>query len=294
MVVRAEERDSVSDMHAAGHTHASVRGGRLHYVDEGTGPPILFVHGTPTWSYEWRHVIAALRGSHRCIAPDHLGFGLSERPEDAEYTPEAHAARLSEFVDGLGLDRFALVVHDFGGPIGLPLALDRPGRVTRLVVLNTWMWSLAEDAKIRRAAPLLGGPVGRFLYRRANLSLRVIMPTAWGKARPLTREMHRPYLERFPDAESRGRVLWPLARALTASEDWYASLWSRRAALQGIPSLLIWGMRDPAFGVEYLARWKEILPGAQAVELAESGHWPQEEEPEQVSRAIVGLPPLEE
>src|SRR5688572_10801004 len=100
---------------------ADVRDGRIHYIDEGAGSPALFVHGTPTWSFEFRHVIRAAMDSSRCIAPDHLGFGLSERPGDASYTPEAHAARLREFVDVLGLDRSSLVVQDYGGPIGLPL-----------------------------------------------------------------------------------------------------------------------------------------------------------------------------
>jgi haloalkane dehalogenase len=124
----------------------AVRDGRMHYIDEGAGPPALFVHGTPTWSFEYRHAIRATMGSCRCIAPDHLGFGLSDRPRGTAYTPEAHAARLREFVDGLGLDRFALVVHDYGGPIGLPLALE--GRVTRLVLMNTWMWPFDDDKEM--------------------------------------------------------------------------------------------------------------------------------------------------
>ena len=97
--------------------------GPLHYVDEGEGETLLLVHGTPTWSFEYRHVISALRGAYRCVAVDHLGFGLSGRPPDAAYTPEAHADRLRAFVEKLGLRRFTLVAHDFGGPIALPLAL---------------------------------------------------------------------------------------------------------------------------------------------------------------------------
>jgi pimeloyl-ACP methyl ester carboxylesterase len=93
----------------------NLSAGGLHYVEEGTGDPILFVHGTPTWSFEFRHLIKALSPYGRCIAPDHLGFGLSERPPAFPYTPEAHAAMLEEFVDRLELDRITLVVHDFGG-----------------------------------------------------------------------------------------------------------------------------------------------------------------------------------
>ena len=144
------------------------------------GEPILFVHGTPTWSFEYRHLIRALSASHRCIAPDHLGFGLSQRPADFDYRPESHAQVLAQFVDRLGLDRFTLVVHDYGGPIGLPLALDRPDRVRRLVVLNSWMWSIAGDPRMARGARMLGGRLGRLLYRRANLSLRSLMPYAYG------------------------------------------------------------------------------------------------------------------
>jgi pimeloyl-ACP methyl ester carboxylesterase len=88
--------------------------GRLHYVDEGSGEPILFVHGTPTWSYEWRHLIRVLSPGWRCVAPDLLGFGLSDRPQGVAYSPEVHAAVLAAFVERLRLERFTLVVHDYG------------------------------------------------------------------------------------------------------------------------------------------------------------------------------------
>src|SRR5437868_15266645 len=108
-----------------------IAAGRLHYVDEGRGPPILFVHGTPTWSFEWRHLIRALRDGYRCIGVDHLGFGLSDRPRDAAYTLEAHADRPRAFVARLRLTRLTLVAHDFGGPIALPLAEEVPSRIAR-------------------------------------------------------------------------------------------------------------------------------------------------------------------
>src|SRR5687767_7557339 len=113
----------------------ALRDGEMHYVDEGSGPPILFVHGTPTNSYEYRHLIAALSKRYRCIAPDHLGFGESSRPRAFAYTPEAHANVLAEFVEKLNLADLTLVVHDFGGPIGLPLALAPNRRITRLVLM---------------------------------------------------------------------------------------------------------------------------------------------------------------
>lgn len=256
--------------------------GRMHYVDEGAGEPLLFVHGTPTWSFEWRHLIRALAPSHRCIAPDHLGFGLSERPGSFPYTPEAHARNLAEFVAKLDPEPFTLVVHDFGGPIGLPLCLQQPERVKRLVLLNTWMWSFAGDRDMERKGRIAGGSLGRWLYRWANLSLRVILPQAYGDRRKLTPEVHRQYLERFPDRWSRGTVLWALARALLASSAYYDSLWQQREKLRGRPALILWGLADPAFQPPQLARWKEVLPAARVVELSGVGHWPQEEEPERV------------
>jgi haloalkane dehalogenase len=260
--------------------------GRLHYLDEGSGPTILFVHGTPTWSFEWRHLVAGLRATHRCVAPDHLGFGLSDRPASAAYTPEAHAERLRELVDRLGLERFTLVVHDFGGPIGLPLAHYGSGRVERLVVLNSWMWSFADDPEMTKRARMVAGGLGRFLYRRFNASLRLIMPSAYGDRRKLTRAIHRQYLSVFPDADSRERVLYALALALTRSSSHYEGLWARRAALASIPSLVVWGMKDSAFRPAQLAKWREALPHARVVELPQAGHWPHEEDPDAVLAAL--------
>jgi haloalkane dehalogenase len=260
--------------------------GKLHYVDEGQGPVILFVHGTPTWSFEYRHLIAELRATHRCIAVDHLGFGLSDRPADAEYTPEAHAQRLRAFVDKLGLTRFTLVVHDFGGPIGLPLALDGSGRVERVVVLNSWMWSFTDDAEMTKRARMVAGGFGKFLYRRLNASLKLITPSAYGDRRKLTKAIHRQYLEVFPDPDSRERVLYALALSLLGSSAHYEGLWQRRAELAKVPVLIVWGVKDSAFRPRQLAKWREAVPTAQVVEVPTSGHWPHEEEPQAVLAAL--------
>jgi haloalkane dehalogenase len=261
--------------------------GRLHYVDEGAGPPVLFVHGTPTWSYEWRHLIAALAPRWRCVAPDLLGFGLSARPPGFPYTPEAHAETLAEGVRRLGLDDFTLVVHDFGGPIGLPLCLEGRVRVRRLVLLNTWMWPLDDDPELRRKGRLAASGAGRLLYRRCNASLRLIMPHAYGDRRKLTPAIHRQYLAPFASADDRGRVLWTLARALLGSSAYYGALWGRRERLRGRPALVVWGLADPAFRPRHLARWTALLgPEAHVVRLPSAGHWPHEEEPDTVRDAL--------
>jgi haloalkane dehalogenase len=260
--------------------------GRMHYVDEGMGEPLLFVHGTPTWSFEWRHLIRDLAPSHRCLAPDYLGFGLSDRPRNFAYTPEAHAANLAHFIDRLNPAPFTLIVHDFGGPIGLPLCLKQPERVKRLVIVNTWLWSFKGDRAMTRKGRLAGSRLGRWLYGWANLSLRVITPAAYADKRKLTPEIHRHYLDRFPDRWSRQTVLWVLAKALLGSSDYFDSLWQQRVRLQGRPALIVWGMRDSAFPPEQLARWRVALPAARVIELADAGHWPHEEAPERVIEAI--------
>jgi pimeloyl-ACP methyl ester carboxylesterase len=258
-------------------------GHRMHTIDEGEGEPILFVHGTPSWSFEWRGLVRSLAARHRCIAPDHLGFGLSDRPADGAYTPEWHAENLRAFVSALGVRDFTLVVHDYGGPIGLPLALA--GRARRLVVLNSFGWSLRGDRRVERASRLLGSRFGRFVYRWLNLSLRVIVPAAYADRRKLTRSVHAQYLGPFGDRWSRGAVLWPLARALVGSSAYYEELWSQRDRLWEMPALIVWGTKDPAFGPELIGRWREALPGARVLELP-VGHWPQEEAPSEVAAAL--------
>jgi haloalkane dehalogenase len=267
----------------------AMRDGEMHYVDEGSGPPILFVHGTPTSSYEFRHLIAALSKRHRCIAPDHLGFGDSSRPPSFAYTPEAHAAVLREFVERLGLDDFTLVVHDFGGPIGLPLATDHPSHpphVRRLILLNTWAWPLDGDPKMARGARFIGGAIGRLLYRYANASLRLIMPSAYGDRTKLTPAIHRRYLDVFRDRDARVLVLHALAASLLGSRAHYQSLLDRIERLNAMPVLIIWGMKDSAFQPYQLERWRRLLPDAQVETIAGAGHWPHEEEPARVIEAI--------
>jgi pimeloyl-ACP methyl ester carboxylesterase len=264
--------------------HLEVEGGRLHYVDEGEGPPVVLVHGTPVWSFVYRRLIADLSTTHRVVAPDHLGFGLSDKPADADYRPAAHARNLERLIEALGLRDVVLVVHDFGGPIGLSYAVEHPENVRALVLLNTWMWSLA-GTPAERASRMLSGAVGRFLYRRLNLSPRVLVPTLFADRGRLTPEIHRHYVDAFPSPAER-QAPWVFARELMGSSEWYEGLWRRRDRLAGLPALVLWGMKDSAFRPDALARWREALPGARVVELPDAGHFVQEEAPEEVAREI--------
>lgn len=216
------------------HTLEVAPSEEIHYLDEGQGEAIVFVHGTPTWSFVWREFIKELSSEYRCIAPDHLGFGLSSKPEQADYTPQAHASRLQKLIARLHLRDLTLVVHDFGGPIGLPYALHHTSNVKRVVVMNSWMWSLAGNKAVEMASGFLAGPVGRFLYRRLNFSPKVLLKAAYADKSKLTSQIHDHYRAPFPTPSTR-QAPWILARELTASSEWFESLWSKREALDGIP-----------------------------------------------------------
>lgn len=251
--------------------------GQMHYLDAGSGETIVMVHGTPTWSFLYRHLIAALRDEFRVIAPDHLGFGLSERPADYSYLPQDHARTFEAFVTALDLRDITLVVHDFGGPIGLAYAQNHPENVRRLVVLNTWLWPLQDDFQKVLVGNFLGSPLGRFLCMRYNLEVNVIVPSAFGDRALFTPAIQDQY--RYPTRDPISReAVWIFARELLGSRDWYATLWAQRDALKDIPALLLWGMQDPVFGPAYLQRWQEVFANAQTVTYPQTGHFVQEEQ----------------
>lgn len=259
--------------------------GRLHYVDEGSGPPVVFVHGTPSWSYDFRALITALRSRYRCIALDHLGFGLSDRPTRIDDPLTLHTRNLESLLVSLAVDRFALVAHDFGGPIALPLALARPERLRALCLMNTWAWSMDEDPKFSKIRRVTGSSPMRFLYRYANFSARMMVKSSWGNRKPLTRIRHRHFTRLFPNRASREGT-WAFAKSLVSGDATFDALGARLGAVADVPALVVWGMADRFVGAPHLARWKRELPRARFLELHGVGHFPQEEAAEDVSEAL--------
>lgn len=258
--------------------HFDSADGRMHYVDEGErgGEPVVFVHGTPTWSFLYRRLIVQLAPRHRAIAVDHLGFGLSEKPPAAPYEPHDHAHRLVALLDSLDLSGITLVVHDFGGPIGLAAALERPDRIARLVLLNTWMWSVADDPAIARGARVAGSWIGRWLYQQLNFPVKSLMPKVMGDRSVLTPEIHRHYAAPLATPEERLGA-WMFARALLGAGPWFERLWAQRGRLSSVPMLLLWGLKDPTFGLRYLERWRREFPEAHTLTFPSSGHFVPEE-----------------
>jgi haloalkane dehalogenase len=262
-----------------------VGAGTMRYVDEGTGPPIVMVHGTPTWSFLYRDLVKGLRDRYRCVAPDLLGFGLSDKPAGASYRPEDQGRRLRGLIDRLALKDITLMVHDFGGPIGLSYALEHPGNVKRLVLFNTWMWSFADDPQMRWMGRAFAGRMGRFLYEKWAFSVNVIFRRAFGDRRRYTPDVHAQYMGPMRDPTAR-HATWIYARELLGSSAWYDTLWQRRERIASIPALLVWGMKDPAFA-KYLPRWRSLFPNAEVVELAGVGHAPMEERAPEITPVIL-------
>lgn len=250
-----------------------VEGVAMSYVDEGDGPTVLMVHGTPTWSFLYRHLVRGLRDGFRCVAPDLPGFGLSDRPAGDAYRPQDQARRLTAFADALGLKDLTLVVHDFGGPIGLALAVEQPERVRRLVLFNTWMWSLAGQRQYEWLARAVSGRAGRLLYERLGVSVNVLWRQAVRDAR-YTRSVHGQYTAALRDRAAR-HATWIYARELIGSSAWFDGLWQRRDRLAPVPALLVWGLKDPAFGAA-LPRWRTVFGDAETVAWPDVGHAPQE------------------
>lgn len=262
--------------------------GRISYIDEGDGPgvPVVFVHGTPTWSFLYRRLIEELRTERRCVAVDHLGFGLSDKPKGAPYHPADHSRRLEALLDELALPEFVLVVHDFGGPIGLDVATRHARRLRGLLIFNTWMWSEAETEQVQKISRFVSGPIGRFLYRRLNFSPRVLLKMGFHDKGKLEREVHRHYLRPFGSSEEREGP-WRLGCELASS--WYETIWERRKAIEKVPTQIVWGMEDRAFGERHLQRMEEVFHHAQTLRLEGVGHFPQEEAPEESIGALRRL-----
>ena len=253
--------------------------GAMHYVDEGQGEIILFVHGTPTWSFLYRQQIKNLSSSHRCIAIDHLGFGLSDKPKNAAYKPLDHARRLAEFIDRLELKSITLVVHDFGGPIGLSYAINRPDNVQRLVLFNTWLWSNSHDVDKVKVCKILCSPLGALLYQGLNASPKYLLKLGFANKSVLTKPLHKNYVRPFDSYNSRKSLL-VLGRELLS--EWYETLWERRERIASIPMQIIWGTRDVLFKEVDLQRWAAWKNNKRIARLDHVGHFPQEEAPKEV------------
>lgn len=261
--------------------YINIDGQQMHYIDEGQGALILFVHGTPLWSFVYRKVIRELSENYRCIALDHIGFGLSAKPKNYQYTAQQHALNLEKFIQVLHLQNFTLVVHDFGGPIGLSYAIQNPPEIRQLVLFNTWLWSNEGDPAFEKMRKLIASPLVPFLYKYFNFSAKMLLPKAWGSKKPLAKTTHKQYCKPFGKASERMGTLG-FRNALLNEQKWFESLWKKRKNLAKIPTLLLWGEEDPFIRLEFMQRFEEIFEQVQSHRFPKVGHLVPDEASEEV------------
>ncbi len=263
--------------------YAEVGGGRVHYVDEGSGPPLLLLHGNPTWSFLYRDLIIGLRDRFRCIAVDYPGFGLSSAGSGYGYTPAEHAAVLEQLVVQLDLSGVTMMVQDWGGPIGFAAATRQPERFVGFVVGNTWAWP-KSDPSTQVFSRLMGGPIGGFLILRRNFFVERIIPGGV-KRKKLPEAVMDAYRGPFPTADSR-RPLHVLPREILASRFFLADVERGLPALRDRRALIVWPTKDFAFREPERLRWEATFPDHRTVMLGGAGHYIQEDAPDEIIGAI--------
>jgi haloalkane dehalogenase len=261
--------------------------GKMHFLDEGKGEPIVMVHGNPGWSFEYRKIVKEMSATHRCIVPDLIGFGLSDKPFDWDYLPEHHALNLELLLESLDLKNITLVVNDWGGPIGLSYALNHPERIKKIIVLNSWMWSVEHEPHFQKFSKMMGGPFGRFLIRNFNFFGKVIVKKAMADSSKLSSEIHKQYyLHMSTRNERKGCYVFP--KQIIGSSKWLNSLWSRRETINQKPATFIWGLKDIAFREKDLNYWITNWNKAEVIRLVDAGHFPQEEQPQVLIYELKG------
>jgi len=261
-----------------------LEGNTVHYVDEGSGPTILFLHGNPTWSFVYRDAIAALTDEYRCVALDYPGFGLSTARPGYRSLPEDHARVVVAFLDRLDLSRVTLAVQDWGGPIGMFAAAQRPARIARFVIGNTWAWPVNGDRHFSMFSSLMGGPPGRLLSERFNLFVNVMIPKGHHRRKVTAAEMGQ-YRAALATRERR-RATATFPRQIIHGRQFLAEVEAGLAGLTDRPALIVWGDADIAFRDSERRRWETIFPDHRTVTLAGAGHYVQSDAAGEYSAAI--------
>ena len=259
--------------------HLDLDGLRYHYVDEGSGEPLIMVHGNPSWSYLYRNLVSELRSDYRCIVPDHIGCGRSDKPDDSayDYTLERRVEDLGKLIDHLGFDRVTLVVHDWGGMIGTTWAARNPDRVVRLIAMNTGAFSLPKSKPLPFSIRLARMPgLGAMLVRGWSAFSKGANTHCVTRA-PMRAEVAAGFLEPYDSWRNRIAVhrfvqdipLHPKERAYRVVAETEANL----HRLEGKPMLFCWGMKDFVFDHHFLDEWVRRFPQAEVHRFEDAGHY---------------------
>lgn len=267
-------------------------GQQYHYVNEGTGEPVVMVHGNPSWSFYYRNLVSALSTNYQCIVPDHIGCGLSDKPDDNDYdyTLTSRIDDLEALLEHLDInENITLVVHDWGGMIGMGYAARYPDRIKRLVILNTAAFHLP----LSKAFPLplwicRNTFVGTFLVRGFN-AFSSIASIVGVRRKAMSPDVRRAYVSPFNSWRNRISTLRfvqdiplkPGDRNYQLVSDISDSL----TKFSTVPTLICWGLKDFVFDKHFLAQWKQRMPHAQVNEFDDCGHYILED----ASDEVIGL-----
>ncbi|OWK42293.1 Haloalkane dehalogenase-like protein [Fimbriiglobus ruber] len=287
----------MSDLYPfTGHTFDRP-GGRLHFLDEGQGDPVVMVHGNPTWSFYFRDLVRALRDKYRCIVPDHIGCGLSDKPgtDKYDYALKSRIDDLEALLDHLGIrERITLVVQDWGGMIGMAYAARHPDRVKRIVATNTGAFPLPKTKRFPWSLWLgRNTALGAWLILKRNAFCRAA--ANWCVTRkPLPADVRAMYLKPYDSPEHRIAVLkFVQTIPLRPSDPGYDIVTDTAAGLAkfaNTPALLLWGMRDFVFDKHFLAEWQRYLPHAETYTWPDCGHYLLEDAgPEAIGKIVTFL-----
>lgn len=267
----------------------------MHYVDEGSGPPVVMVHGNPTWSFYWRRMILDLRADFRAIAPDHIGMGWSDKPAHERYpfTLDRRISDLGRFIDELALEEpVALVVHDWGGAIGLGWAVQHPDQVSRIIVTNTAAFHLPGGRTLPKALALARSrPIGTAAVLGANAFVRGAL--RWGVEKPLDDSVAAGYLAPYDSPRNRQAVLrfvqdipikpsHPTYRTISDIDDQLGGLADK-------PMLICWGAKDFVFDDHFLTGWQERFPHANVHRFPRAGHLVLEDAGDEIMPLVGGF-----
>ncbi len=262
----------------------TVDGLKLHYVDEGDGSPVVMLHGNPTWSFYYRRLADALRDEYRVIVPDHMGCGFSDKPQDYDYTLSAHIDNLENLTAGLGLENITLVLHDWGGAIGMGYAVRHPGKIKKIIVLNTSaFYSSAVPFRISICRlPLFGDMVVRGL----NIFARFALTMAVNNHERITPEIRDGYLMPYDSWANRVAILRFVQDIPRSPDDpSYAVLKGiedKLSLLKDKPMLIQWGGLDWCFDKAFLEGWRSRFPEADVDVYDDAAHYVLEDAHERI------------
>lgn len=261
-----------------------IDGNLVHYIDEGDGPTLLLLHGNPTWSFLYRHIVRRLSPHFRCIALDYPGFGLSMAKPGYGFLPREHSSVVERFVDHLGLRDLSIMVQDWGGPIGLGFAGRRPELVRAVILGNTFAWPAQRSKGMSAFSKVVGSGPARFLITRYNALAKWLIPT--GINRKLTEQEIAAYMGPFSTPALR-LPMWIFARQIVASEEYLSQVEAGLSCLRDKPALVVWGEADGAFRAPDRVRLLEHFPSHRVCLLPDAKHFIQENAPNEICSAIL-------